>query len=69
MGNVHMGSVFIHDLGTRASDGGGAACRKCTRFLLVSPEGVSTMYDLGEGIAVTRPYSQGPDLWWGEGLA
>ena len=32
MGNVHMGSVFIHDLVTRASGGGRAACRKCTRF-------------------------------------
>ena len=64
-----MGRAFIHDLWMRASGGGGADGHKCTRFLLVSPVGASTLYNLGEGMAVTRPYNQGPDLWWGDGLA
>ena len=64
-----MGCVFVHDFGMRASGGVGATGRECTRFLLVSPVGVSTFYNLGEGMAVTRPYNQGPDSCRGDGLA
>ena len=34
---------LVQALGIRVSGGGGAAGRKCDRFLLVRPVGVSTM--------------------------
>lgn len=42
VGSMHIGSFFIYVLGMRAHGVGGAAGRKCTRFLLVSPVKLST---------------------------
>ena len=53
----------------RKSYGGGAARRKCTRFLCISPVGVSIVYDLSPFTFDTRPYAHGFPLRFGAGLA
>ena len=47
-------SLSIHNLGIKAPGRGGTAGRRCDWFCLVKPTGVSTMWDLGAGMAVTK---------------
>ena len=39
------------------------------QLCIVRPVGGSTMYDLEEGIAVTKLFNHGSHLSWGDGLA